>query len=95
MESFNRQKSKKNEESFLQKSNSATAIDDLNESLNKTISKKESKKPISSIMEKMTSIKPSESIKQSLGKVSTLTSESVKIFLKQFLMSLECHILKL
>ena len=90
MESFNKKKSLNNQNSFVnsfkslnpfsqtQKSNSATAIDDLNNSLNKTITKKESKKPISSIMEKMTSIKPSESIKQSLGKVSSLTSASVK-----------------
>jgi hypothetical protein len=62
----------------LEKSNSATAFDDLNESLNKSITKKESNKPVSSIMERMSSIKPSETIKESLGKVSNLTNESIK-----------------
>jgi hypothetical protein len=64
----------------IEKSNSATAINDLNDSLNKTITKKESNKPVSSIMERMSSIKPSETMKESLGKVSnlTLTNESIK-----------------
>ena len=61
---------------------SETSINDLNNSLNTTLNnnlnKKESNKPISSIMEKMSSIKPSEPIRQSLGKVSSLTSESIK-----------------
>ena len=94
MESFNNKKKSENNNSILntfkslnpfsqtkksiEKSNSATAINDLNDSLNKTITKKESNKPVSSIMERMSSIKPSETMKESLGKVSNLTNESIK-----------------
>lgn len=94
MESFNNKKKFENNNSILntfkslnpfsqtkksiEKSNSATAINDLNDSLNKTITKKESNKPVSSIMERMSSIKPSETMKESLGKVSNLTNESIK-----------------
>ena len=59
------------------KSSPETTLSDLNNSLNKTI-KNESNKPVSSIMEKMSSIKPSESMKESLGKVSSISKKSLQ-----------------
>jgi len=60
-----------------QKSTSETAIDDLKSSMDKSFIKKESQKPVSSIMEKMSSVKPLESVKKSLGNVSEISKKSL------------------
>tara|TARA_B100000902_G_scaffold399988_2_gene474297 strand:+ start:1651 stop:2496 length:846 start_codon:yes stop_codon:yes gene_type:complete len=60
-----------------QKSTSETAIDDLKSSMDKSFIKKESQKPVSSIMEKMSSVKPLESVKKSLGNASEISKKSL------------------
>ena len=60
-----------------EKSTSETAIDDLKSSMNKSFIKRESIKPVSSIMEKMSSVRPVESVKKSLGKASEISKNSL------------------